>query len=398
MTVQLNSFEGRKSGSDKVTSLVAELPDKTEIRVLMLDDDPDDVVFLKRIIEAVDGFEMDVTTVTSVVAARDAAERETFDVHLVDFWMGAETTVPLIHELSEHLTSPVVIVLSSLDEGDFQEVGLRAGACQFLSKNAITAVSLEAAIRSGLHGAKELRGARRELLNFEQRQRNGAAALKDWTHGLDSRLNRIQDHLALILNEMDDLTFTGNCVRLTEALGDLNEVKAEVSRVGNNLRSIDRVGQLSKESVNVWPLLDAIVRDCQAEAMWRSQTIVFEKGNVPLNVSCDSQALADAFTAILKGIVRHTSAGTHIRIGLILDEGLLYVAITDTGTAGDLASLDVGQLDMKSARIAGADQVLTDDRIGGLLIADQIVRDMGGSVDLDVSEDAATTTIAIPVR
>ncbi|HUG63287.1 MAG TPA: response regulator [Methylomirabilota bacterium] len=124
-------------GSDGVVA------ERRAISVLYVEDDEEDVFLLKRQIHSLPSFDVDFAHAATVEAARAMTERHRFDVVLCDFWLGSETTIPLIDELKLALAPCPVVLVSSLDNDDIELIGRRAGAAGFVAKADLSAAALD---------------------------------------------------------------------------------------------------------------------------------------------------------------------------------------------------------------------------------------------------------------
>jgi CheY-like chemotaxis protein len=117
--------------------------DRRPIGVLFVEDDDEDVFLLRRHLGALPSFAVDFTHAPSVDEARSLLIRQRFDVILCDFWLGSETTVPLIDELRLAGKASPVVLVSSLENDDIELIGRRAGAAGFVPKADLSAAALD---------------------------------------------------------------------------------------------------------------------------------------------------------------------------------------------------------------------------------------------------------------
>ncbi|ODN69817.1 response regulator [Methylobrevis pamukkalensis] len=121
----------------------AELPARRRIRVLCVEDDPEDVFLLDRYLKGLALHEAEVVFAASLGEAREHIQAARFDVCLCDFWLGCETTMPLIDEIRLSLGGCPIVLMSSLDNEDIELIGRRSGTCGFIGKADLSSASLD---------------------------------------------------------------------------------------------------------------------------------------------------------------------------------------------------------------------------------------------------------------
>lgn len=163
------------------------IDEEKQLSCLILDDDDVDIKYLMWQLSDIESLNFSITTANSLSEARKIVRSESFDVYIVDFWLGFETTVPFIHEVYDagKCKGPI-IVLSSLDTFDFQNIGLSSGATHFLSKNNLSSKVLETTVRSSMLLS--------ERISFcENKQAGEIEDMLCWTDDLLKDLQEIQN-------------------------------------------------------------------------------------------------------------------------------------------------------------------------------------------------------------
>ncbi|MDR3475066.1 MAG: response regulator [Devosia sp.] len=120
------------------------------VKVLLVDDDPVDVALVKQ--ASLGGNQMDLFYVAcaTIPVAMTALAHETFDVAMVDYWLGHETSIALIQDVRREFGLPCIL-LTGLDTPDIRRIGFRAGAAGFLAKDGLFVQAIESAVLSALN-------------------------------------------------------------------------------------------------------------------------------------------------------------------------------------------------------------------------------------------------------
>ncbi|MCC0004120.1 MAG: response regulator [Methylobacteriaceae bacterium] len=118
--------------------------------ILLVDDDVEDAELVRR--AATGGNQMDLSIVhcTSSADALDILRRQKFDLVMIDYWLGFETSVQLIKTIHDEYALPIVL-LTGFDTPDVRRCGFRAGIAGFLAKDSLSVHGIESAVLGALN-------------------------------------------------------------------------------------------------------------------------------------------------------------------------------------------------------------------------------------------------------
>ena len=128
-------------------------PPRDSIRALLIDDDIADTFLVRSLSLKSKQMDLFLTTRRTIEDAKVALTEGHFDVLYVDYWLGDETSISFIHDVS-HVHKIPCILLTGLDTPDIRRCAFRAGVVGFLSKydlsiQAIESVTLTVLRQSG---------------------------------------------------------------------------------------------------------------------------------------------------------------------------------------------------------------------------------------------------------
>ena len=140
---------------------------KTEpIRVLLVEDDPDDYELIRKYISQIKNSNYDFTWAPSYSTGLEKLSTSRFHLVLLDFRLGPHTGLEFLEEADRrHSTAPVVF-LTGLDDFDTDVKTMRAGAADFVSKNRLDSFLLERTIRYALERSRAAKELKRSEENF----------------------------------------------------------------------------------------------------------------------------------------------------------------------------------------------------------------------------------------
>jgi diguanylate cyclase (GGDEF)-like protein len=121
--------------------------DSQVLRILVVDDDDDDLYLINDALSEVKDTRYAVDSVTSALAAMSKLSAAVFDVIISDYRLGAVTGVDFIRNLRAAGIETPVILLTGLAAHTVDRAALEAGASDFLPKGSLSPVVLDRSIR-----------------------------------------------------------------------------------------------------------------------------------------------------------------------------------------------------------------------------------------------------------
>ena len=128
-----------------------ESQERRQLNVLLVEDDDEDFMILKRHLEDMEDFETHISRATTLEAAVDMAEKSEFHLALVDYWLGADTGPRVLEGLGGRYGALPTILVTGLGHDAYKKAAMKAGAIHCLSKDDINTTLLQDTIRSVLH-------------------------------------------------------------------------------------------------------------------------------------------------------------------------------------------------------------------------------------------------------
>lgn len=116
------------------------------LNVLLVEDDDIDARIIGMVADLVETYELGVTRVSSLVDAKSAIERTKFDVCLLDFWLGRESSLRFLSALEEMDARMGTVVLSNISPQEATSFRLATERNRFLQKAECTPDQLSHAI------------------------------------------------------------------------------------------------------------------------------------------------------------------------------------------------------------------------------------------------------------
>lgn len=104
------------------------------LEVLLVEDDDIDARIIRLVADLIDDFELRVTRVSSLADAETAMDRTKFDVCLLDFWLGRESSLRFLSALEAMDCHIGTVVLSNISPREVTNFRLATRRNYFLPK------------------------------------------------------------------------------------------------------------------------------------------------------------------------------------------------------------------------------------------------------------------------
>ncbi len=123
-------------------------------RILLIEDDEDDYVITRDLLEDIRDGHYELTWAPTFEIGQSALASGDFEVCLVDYHVGQRTGLDLIEEARADGCQVPLILLTGVAQRDVDVAAMRAGAADFLEKGQLTPVLLERAIRYAINQSR----------------------------------------------------------------------------------------------------------------------------------------------------------------------------------------------------------------------------------------------------
>ncbi len=340
-----------------------------KIRILLVDDDEDDYILTREIIEDIPGRNYQLEWTSSFSEALSLIKEERHDVYLVDYRLGARDGLELISKaVNEGSTKPFILLTGQSDR-ETDEKAMHAGALDYLVKGTISPFDLERSIRYSIEHAKslaeiqklntdlekrveertlELGDAIRKLehtnrsLHEAQREIRKALQKEKELHELKSRFVTIASHefrtpLSTVLSSAsliskyktseDDDKRTKHVERIKSAVNNLTGIL-------NDFLSISRIeeGKIYNlpSTFDLEAFAAEIVDEMQGQVKLGQQIHYTHLGDEVI-VNLDKQLLKNIFFNLLSNASKYSGEGQNIYVTTEIANGTIRITVRDEG-------------------------------------------------------------------
>jgi signal transduction histidine kinase len=305
------------------------------IKVLLIEDDEDDSILFKGLLEEVPSTKYEVTWTQTYEDGLSALGRGIYDVCLLDYRLGSRNGLEILSTVAESAEKPPIIILTG--QGDYL-VDLKAmkyGAADFLVKDQMSGPMLERAIRYSMDRKKSkdaLRESERQLKHLssallrvqENERREIAAELHD---DLGQLLTAIKYNIESVLVRMapDEI-----------ATGDLQALIPTIQKAIEQVRNIyTGLVPTVLDDLGILATLTWFCREFQRDHPGIKVDMKFEAGeqDIPEDLKLEIfRIVQDAF----KNVAAHSEADL-AKVSLRIENGNIKLDISDNGNGFDVS-------------------------------------------------------------
>lgn len=370
----------------------------SRIRVLLLDDDPEDMELYRDYLDTDGSVLFDITDALSITRAEQELRDRTFDVALIDYHLGARDGISFIEQFASSRTSPAMILMTGKGAPGTDVAALRAGAVNYLEKGDVTPDELVRTIRFAAQGRQALLSEHKARDAAERLANARSEMLAQTSHDFRTPLNAIIGFSDMIKGEM---------------LGPISDERYKefaqlISESGHHLLSLVNQMLLSTQldqgslvldpkPVNFSEIGRQIVRMMETMAENKGIELVNDS-QVDLVHPADERSVRQIIINLLSNALKFTDRG---RVTLCIrresEGGQVEVSISDTGPG--IPEAELGRL-TEAYYQSKADSTKARSGAGlGLSIVNGLVIAHGGELTIEsrVGEGSVFTATFPPL-
>ena len=385
-SVWINQAEGMANELKRMSRSVGQ---EVHLSCLLLDDDPIDRRYVRWLLQQMDGFQFDVEIASSLKQAESLCAAKSFDLYLFDYWMGEDSSVSLVSSLRKSGgNGGTIVVMSSLDDDQFQDASLKAGADLFLAKQALSAKMLEGMLRNIAQIASKSRS------EHHQKQLD-ADQISGWLKHLNGGLDQSHGFAVLALDALKAGRSEETEALIGDALEQIASLRNEVSSVRAGLATLKKDDAVKLRPFDVSVLLAQVVEDCHYEAEQFGKSLSFCEHVADSIILSDERLLRELLIVMLRGAMRHSGDNANVAVSYELGPEFLEIFISEFGATEEQDS-DVRKFDLSGtislAYLFGA------ERAGSMLVAEHILQLLNGDWTVGYSGHNLEISCQVPLN
>jgi DNA-binding response OmpR family regulator len=192
---------------------------------LVIDDEPAHVEILRRLLEEIEGWKVELLACNDAATGLEEALRRRTDLIFLDYSLGLETGLEVFHQIREGGCNLPVIMLTGHGSEEIAVEAMKAGVSDYLVKGRITPDSLRLVISNALQKFEMLRriDEQRTTLLDAERQRVMMESVGAACHHFAQPLTTMLSNLEMLakdegIEESDKSRMLEQCLRAAEMM------------------------------------------------------------------------------------------------------------------------------------------------------------------------------------
>ena len=302
------------------------------LSILFVEDDDIDAKLIEIALKKSAIFDAELTRARTINEARDLFSIASFDLMLLDFWLGAEPGLSLVEELGGRRGRIPVVLLTGHSDQDIQALGHQAGALGFISKDDLTSNTLDAVIRSTLHTHQCERELLATLTERDRVLREKLDVLGKLRRQLEGPLNTIADSAHAIATRaaregLDDCYIS----RTVTVRDSAQEIKGLVQDLIKQAPADQYHAELSLDVLDIRDLIAKAIRLVGSQIDGREQTVAYSEPGQPIMARVDQTAMLQALLNVMSNASKFSPCCGVLTVTASATDDEAVIAIEDQG-------------------------------------------------------------------
>ena len=366
------------------------------IRVLLVEDDEDDYLIARDLLMEVAADHYELRWANNFEDGLTAITRDSPDVVLIDYRLGGESGIDLLHRSAGLGLSVPMILLTGASDRDVDMAAMEAGAADFLDKTTLPAPLLDRSIRYALAQSRDRQALleKSQSLSVAKEQaevanRAKSEFLANMSHELRTPLNAIIGFSEIM---KDQLSGPIDNPYYTEYVRDIHVSAKHLLDVINDILDVSKVEagkiELEESAIEIATTIHSAIRLVIERAREADVAIEFDPvGDLPELVA-DHRRVKQMLLNLLSNAVKFTPAGGKVTVKTQIDSGGLEITVADTGIG--IAKEKIPLVFTPFAQVDGSLKRKYEGTGLGLSLTRGLIEIHGGNITLTSEPDEGT--------
>lgn len=358
-----------------------------QISILLVDDDEDDYLIIKRVVAQVPDSPFVLDWEPSFAKAKEAVATHEYDLYLVDYHLGEHSGLDLLKFADPKQRPEPFILLTGTVDKEVERRSMQLGAADYLVKGTFGPDLLSRSLNYALE-RKHIEEQRLEHLIELNRTKDEFISLA--SHQLRTPATGVKQYIGMVLEG-----FVGNLSEAQRAvLTKAYESNERQLRIVSDLLKVAQVDAgkvtLKKDSVNLIALINDVIKEQHGTYKSRSQKVKFTHERAILLATIDKDRIRMVLENLLDNASKYSDEGKTVRVE-VTEEGDNQVCVSVQDQGVGIAPEDQGKMFEKFSRIYNPLSTHVGGTGLGLYWAKKIVDLHDGKINFTSEENKGTT-------
>lgn len=362
------------------------------VRVLLIDDDEEDYLIIKKTFQQIEDSPFLLEWVSSYDDAKAQIVAGKHDVYLIDYRLGEHNGLELLEFAGPENRSQPFILLTGVGNETVEWKSLELAASDYLVKGAFNAQLLSRTLYYALQ-RKHIEAQRFEYLLDLNRSKDEFISIA--SHQLRTPATAVKQYVGMLLEGFAGDT-TDQQHQLLKRAYESNERQLKIVSDLLKVAQVD-AGKimLRKTIAPIGELAKEVVRDLQSVFLDREQVVKFEPPAKDIDLEVDVASIRMVLENIIDNASKYSEAATRVTVSVKDGSDFAAIRVCDEGVGIDPATAP--KLFEKFSRLDNSLSMKVGGTGLGLYWAKKIVDLHGGDIAYEANKKRGTTfTIKLP--
>jgi signal transduction histidine kinase len=303
------------------------------LRVLLVEDDEDDYVLTRDLLNLVDSFHVDLEWLPDPDRALGRLREGRHDLCIMDYRLGRRTGLEILEEAGSAGINVPIILLTGLGDRAVDLAAMRAGAADYLVKGELSPQTLDRSLRYVIQRKRS-----EEMLVLRRRNEALAEADRRKDAFLAMLAHELRNPLGALRNATTVLERSENAPeRRARTLKVLSRQIGHLTRLVDDLLDVSRITQgkiiLEPGPIDGAALLRDVVEDFAPQVRAQELRLETSLAPGPIPLMGDTVRLSQAVGNLLTNAIKFCEPGGVIRVGseVDADANQLEISVYNSG-------------------------------------------------------------------
>lgn len=362
------------------------------IRVLLVDDDEDDYLILKRTFRNIPNSPFKLSWSNSFDEARELVKSSDYDVFLIDYRLGAHTGLELLELAMPNKRSEPFLILTGASDTIIEQESIRLAAADYLVKGSLNPTNLSRALYYAL-GRKQIEAQRLEHYIELNKTKDEFISLA--SHQLRTPVTGVKQYLGMVLEGMAGEVPAPQKAFLEKAYESNERQLAIVSDLLRVAQIDSGTVELRRRDIDLVELMRDVAKEQTDAYKSRQQKLNVTANTDRVLASIDPVKIRMVFDNLVDNAGKYSNSGSEVNIELSAKDNWARVDIIDQGVG--IATEDMDKLFEKFSRIHNSLSTQVGGTGLGLYWAKHVIDLHGGMLRVtSVPGEGSTFSVFLP--
>lgn len=306
--------------------------DQNPIRILYLDDNKSEHVFVKNVLDKVRNQAYQFVSALGYDEAVHLVRSKPFDVCLVDFYLndvydrtGVDFVRDMVHDSNVNCPFILLTVVSDR-EPDIE--GMQAGAVAYIEKRHLRPELLERTIRYTIEQYRIRRELEALYTQVRELEAFKASLVRLAGHNLRNHITNVKLSARMLENLVENSdTAARNLYRINQAVDTMEQLTTDILM----LERLNLTNEVMDSVINVVDITTDICAQYHNYGLKPGQKLIFNRPNAELHIRCEKTQLREAIRNLISNASKYSGDKGVITVEISATDQYVSVAVEDNG-------------------------------------------------------------------